>query len=224
MHTHHENHPFAEDFGPGSPRGDRRDRPRRGHGHGRGRGPMGPGFGPGAGAGPGAEGFFGPAFGPGFGLGRRGARRGPGRGRRGDVRNAVLALLAEGPRNGYQVIREIAERTEGLWRPSAGSVYPALGLLQDEGLIREAVVDGKKAFELTEDGRNHVEEHAEELKDPWAKVAQPVEGFLDVRQEVGQLAMALHQVVVAGSTEQVAQARGVLDEARKSIYRILADG
>lgn len=205
------------------------DRPRRGgpHGgpHGSGRGPMGhhgfggPGFGPGPG--PGLGEMF---FGPGFGGRGRGGRRGPGRGRRGDVRNAVLALLAEGPRNGYQVIHEIAERTQGLWRPSAGSVYPALGLLQDEGLIRQVEHDGKKAFELTEDGRNHVEEHAAELKDPWAKVAEPHEGFLDVRQEVGQLAMALQQVVVAGNPDQVAKARAVLDDARKAIYRILADG
>jgi DNA-binding PadR family transcriptional regulator len=182
-----------------------------------------PGFGPGFGPGPfgpeGAEGFFGPGFGPGP---RGRGRRGPGRGRRGDVRNAILALLAEGPLNGYQVIQAIGDKTEGLWRPSAGSVYPALGLLQDEGLIEQVEVDGKTAFALTAEGRNHVEANAEQLKEPWTKVTEGAEGFLDVRAEVKGLAMALHQVVMTGNPEQITAARGLLDEARKGIYRILA--
>lgn len=194
-------------FGPG-PAGARQGRTRGPRGHGR------HGFGPG---GPEATGFEG--FGPrGFGRGRRG----PGRGRRGDVRNAVLALLAEGPMNGYQLITAIAERTEGLWRPSPGSIYPALGLLEDEGLIEPAGGDSGKAYRLTADGRNHVEEHREELTEPWAKVARPHEGYLDVRKEIGQLGLAVQQVVLAGDSAQIAATRTVLDDARKAIYRILA--
>lgn len=181
-------------------------------------GPFG-GFGPG-GFGPGGFGQGGemPFGGPGpFGRGR-------GRGRRGDVRNAILALLSEGPRNGYQVIADIAERTDGLWRPSAGSVYPALGLLEDEGLIEPVELEGKKAFQLTEAGTAYVAEHAEELTNPWERVAKPQEGFLDVRAEVGQLAMAVRQVVMAGDKAQVERARTVLADARKAIYQILAEG
>ena len=202
--------PFGPEGRPGKgARGPRRGGPHHGGPRGFGRG--GPEF---------AEALFG-AMGPGaFRFG--GPRRGPGRGQRGDVRNAIIALLLEQPMNGYQMITAIAERTEGLWRPSAGSVYPALGLLQDEGLVHPVEVEGKKAFELTAEGRNYAEAHAEELKDPWDRVAQPHEGFLDVRREAGQLAMALQQVVMAVDPAQVKAAREVLDGARKDLYRILA--
>ena len=93
---------------------------------------------------------FGPGFGPGFGRGQRA--------RRGDVRAALLALLAEEPRNGYQLMQEIERRTEGVWRPSPGSVYPALQQLEDEGLVRAQEGGGRKLFELTDDGREYVAE------------------------------------------------------------------
>jgi len=114
--------------------------------------------------------------GPGFGIG------GP-RARRGDVRAAILALLAEEPRNGYQLIQEIEERSKGLWRPSPGAVYPSLQQLTDEGLVREVEVEGKRAFELTDDGRKHVEDN--KIENPWEAVT---EGFTDahlgLREEV----------------------------------------
>ena len=213
--THSHQQPLP--FGPKGPR-----RGPHGHGRGRGRG-FGPGFGPG---GPGFEpgdapfAAFGPFVGGPGGPGR--GRRGPGRGRRGDVRNAVLALLAEGPKNGYQLIAAISEKTEGLWRPSPGSIYPALGLLEDEGLIEPSETESGKAFALTPAGRGHVEEHADELKEPWAKVAGPHASFLDVRSEIRQLAMAVQQVVMTGNKDQIAAARTVLDDARKGIYRMLA--
>ena len=82
--------------------------------------------------------------------------------RRGDVRAAALSLLAEGPRNGYQIIQEISERTNGVWRPSPGSVYPALQQLEDEGLIRaETSESGRKAFALTDEGRAYADSHAD---------------------------------------------------------------
>ncbi|WP_048553414.1 PadR family transcriptional regulator, partial [Nostocoides japonicum] len=185
----------------------------------------GPRRGPGGFGGPGGpEAFFGP-FGAGFpdpADRLRRARRGPGRGRRGDVRNAILALLAEEPMNGYQVIAAIAERTEGLWRPSAGSVYPALGLLEDEGLIVQVEQDGKKVYRLTEEGTAYVTAHAEELTDPWARVASPHEAFLDVRQEMHALMVAVGQVAQAGDPAQVTAAKAVLADAKRSLYRILA--
>lgn len=159
---------------------------------------------------------------PDFGF-RRGPRGGgPGRGRRGDVRNAILALLTESTLNGYQVIQAVSEKTDGLWRPGAGSVYPALALLTEEGLIEPMDADGKKVFRLTEAGEAYVAEHAEELKDPWKQVAAPHEGLLDVRQEAMQLTMALKQVAMTGDPAQITAAREVLDGARKALYRILA--
>ena len=156
---HHEgHHPDPRHFGPGGPGGP-------GEPPGGGWGPFG---GPGGGPPP-----FGPPFGPPWGGrgGRRGFGWGPfGRGpkaRRGDVRAAALALLAEQPRNGYQIIQEIGERSGGLWTPSSGPVYPALQLLQDEGLIQEETHDGRRTFQLTDAGRAYVAEHKEELTAPW---------------------------------------------------------
>ena len=122
---------------------------RRGPGRGREGGFPGPG-GPG-GFGPGFGHGFGPGgFGPGFGPGGFGPGFGPrGRSRRGHVRQSILALLADQPRNGYQIMQALAERTQGMWRPSPGAVYPALSQLEDEGLIESFDNEGQKAFRLT---------------------------------------------------------------------------
>jgi DNA-binding PadR family transcriptional regulator len=172
------------------------------------------------------RGFGGP-FGPGargpFGRGGRGGRRA----RRGDVRLAALLLLAEEPRNGYAIMQELEQRSGGMWRPSPGSVYPALSQLEDEGLIRsrEAEGDGGRVFELTDAGRAHVAERPQDAPAPWDTVGQGIGG--DVRALMGQLrplATAATQVAQSGSDEQIKQAAEVLDQARRSIYRILADG
>lgn len=144
--------------------------------------------------------------------------------RRGDVRASVLALLAEKPRNGYQIIQEIAERSGGVWRPSAGSVYPALQLLDDEGLIRAVAVGARRLFELTEEGRTYVEANADEYAAPWEAVSDTVgEQAMELRELVRELAGAAVQVLHAGSPEQAAEARRILTDARRSLYRILAE-
>jgi DNA-binding PadR family transcriptional regulator len=149
--------------------------------------------------------------------------RGP-RARRGNVRAAALALLAEQPMNGYQIIQEIGERSGGVWRPSPGSIYPALQQLEDEGLIRvEAGEGGRRAFQLTDEGRSYAEAHPDELNAPWDLVAGGAGGVaIEMRQLIGQVAMAAFQVVSAGTDAQAAQARKVLTDTRKALYRILA--
>jgi DNA-binding PadR family transcriptional regulator len=149
--------------------------------------------------------------------------RGP-RVKRGDVRAAALALLAEEPRNGYQIIQEIGERSGGVWRPSPGSVYPALQQLEDEGLIQaETPEGGRRRYALTTDGETYVAEHPEEVRAPWDMVARSVgDGAIEVRDLIGQLAMAAVQVVRVGDEAQVAQAHKILTDARRSLYRILA--
>src|SRR6478735_6661636 len=87
--------------------------------------------------------------GPRYGRGRGGPRA-----RRGDVRAAVLALLDERPMHGYEMIKELEERTQGAWVPSPGSIYPTLQLLEDEGLIRGEESDGKRRFALTDAGKS----------------------------------------------------------------------
>jgi DNA-binding PadR family transcriptional regulator len=149
--------------------------------------------------------------------------RGP-RAKRGDVRAAALALLAEEPRNGYQIIQEIGERSDGVWRPSPGSVYPALQQLEDEGLIRaQADESGRRAYQLTDEGRSYVEAHPDEIRAPWDVVAGTAGGAaIEMRNLLRQVGMAGYQVLSAGTDAQVRQARKTLTDTRKSLYRILA--
>jgi DNA-binding PadR family transcriptional regulator len=153
--------------------------------------------------------------------GREGRGR---RARRGDVRAAVLALLAEEPRNGYQIIQEIGERSGGVWRPSPGSVYPALQQLEDEELVRtESGESGRRLFALTDEGRSYVAGHPDEVRAPWDVVAGRTGGAaIEMRRLVRQVGMAAFQVVSAGSDAQQTQARQVLADCRRSLYRILA--
>src|SRR4051812_44336482 len=166
----------------------------------------------------------GPPFGRGgpFGTFYVGGPAGP-RARRGDVRAAALLLLAEEPRNGYQIMQEIEERSGGVWRPSPGSVYPALAQLEDEGLVRAAEHDGRKTFELTDAGRAHVEEHRERFGTPWETVAEGVPAELhELRVAAQALAVAAMQVAQTGSKAQLGEAKRILEEARRGLYRLLA--
>jgi DNA-binding PadR family transcriptional regulator len=185
------------------------------------------GTGPFGHGGPGPEGFGpgGPFFkmrapGPGGEIGY-GRRR---RMRRGNVRWAILLLLDEEPRNGYQVMQEIEQRSEGTWRPSPGSVYPAFQLLADEGLIRGEARDGGNVFELTDAGRAYVEENREKLGNPWQEAG---EGMSDEMRELGkslqQVAFAASQLLRGGTEAQRAEAAKVLADTRRALYRILAE-
>ncbi|TYB42927.1 PadR family transcriptional regulator [Actinomadura chibensis] len=207
-----------------------------GHMHGRGPWrdfPFGALFGGGPGThGPGGPGPGGPWGPSSFGFGPRPpwarGRGGPwGRGakaRKGNVRAAILVLLAEEPRNGYQIIQEINERSGGAWKPSPGAVYPALQQLADEGLIAGEESGGRRSFRLTDEGRGYVEEHADRLAEPWAEMTPEFgEGVPELFKQAAQTGAAVMQIVHSGSAEQVEQARIVLSGARRDLYRILAD-
>jgi DNA-binding PadR family transcriptional regulator len=181
-------------------------RPHRGHGHGP---PHRPG---------GGFGWGGPPFGgPGSGFGRRARMR------RGDVRAALLVLLAEEPRNGYGLMQEIERRSGGAWKPSPGSVYPALQQLEDEGLVRSAEAEGRRRFELTDAGRAHVDEHREQLGEPWKQAAGGMdENLVELRDLAFGIGAAVMQVASAGDQAQIARAKDVLADTRRTLYRILA--
>lgn len=150
-------------------------------------------------------------------------RRGRGRARRGDVRLALLRLLAEEPRNGYQLMQAIEERSEGLWRPSPGSVYPTLAQLEDEGLIRSADVEGARRFELTDAGREHLGARADEPA-PWESGEEAADNPLaELAPLVIGIGKATFQVASVGNPAQRAQARTLLQETRRALYRILAE-
>jgi DNA-binding PadR family transcriptional regulator len=150
---------------------------------------------------------------------------GPGRGpraRRGDVRAAILALLAEEPRNGYQIMQELSERSGGAWRPSPGSIYPALQQLEDEGLVTVEEVDGRKAYSLTGAGREEVAARTEEQA-PWDAVsASEGDGVNELRDLAWQLGAAVMQVAHTGDKAQLDEAKKILSDARKAVYKILA--
>lgn len=165
------------------------------------------------GFGPWAHGFGGPGWQGG------GPRRG-----RGDIRLAVLGLLDEEPMHGYQLIREIAQRSAGDWRASPGSVYPTLSQLEDEGLVRAEESAGRRVFQLTAKGRREAAERAEEFTALW----QPVEGSdVDGMRELGglvfQVGAAAMQVASAGTEDQRERAAELLERARRDLYKLLAD-
>jgi DNA-binding PadR family transcriptional regulator len=156
----------------------------------------------------------GPMFGPPFGGGR--PRR-----RRGDVRAALLLALAMEPRNGYQLMQVIEERSGGRWRPSPGSVYPALAQLEDEGLIRSVERDGTKLFEITDAGREHLESHGRHTP-PWEFEDEP-DSETELMSLAAQIHLAARQVSLAGDERQAKRAAETLAETRRALYRILAE-
>ena len=162
---------------------------------------------------------FGPPFAHGFGPRGRGRKA-----RRGDIRTAALLLLAEEPRNGYQIMQEVQERSGEAWRPSPGSVYPALAQLEDEGLIRTEDHDGRRLFAITDAGRELLAERGERPA-PWDEVGAEYGGDLRaLGRLLGEVATAASQIMRTGSEAQRERARQTLDGTRRELYQILADG
>ena len=195
-----------------------------GRGRGRGRHHGAPwGGGPGGGDPPWRDG---PPFGPpwaGFLQAIFGVGRGP-RARRGDVRAAILVLLDEEPRNGYQLMQELERRSQGAWRPSSGSVYPTLSQLEDEGLVAASKDEANRVYRLTDQGKAYVAKNRDELGTPWevetSGASDPRWEIMNLMREIGP---ALGQVLKFGTVEQITEARRIVSEARRALYRLLAD-
>jgi DNA-binding PadR family transcriptional regulator len=163
---------------------------------------------------------------------RRGRGRGPwreyghghggGRRRRGDIRTAVLAALEESPAHGYEIIQRFEEKTAGAWRPSAGSIYPTLQLLEDEGLVAAEEVDGKRRFTLTAEGITEAERRTG--RPPWEQVGEAANAPAGrLRDGIFQLGAAVMQVVHTGNEDQVARTLDILNDARRRIYSLLGE-
>jgi len=157
------------------------------------------------------------------GRGRWGGGRGGwGGGRRmprGAIRTAILAALRDGPANGYEVMRRLEEMSGGLWRPSPGSVYPHLQMLEDEGLVQSSEVDGGRAFTLTESGQAE----AEKAKLPWQESGETDDEVRTLRLGMGQLMSAAKQLAGDGEKSQIERGVSVIQKARKELYQILAE-
>src|SRR5215211_3689643 len=172
-------------------------------------------------------------FGRAEGIGRGGPGRRHGRGpagwggrgaraRRGDVRAALLVLLAEEPRNGYQLMQEIEQRSGGTWRPSPGSVYPTLQQLEDEGLVSIETRDEHRVYAITDDGRAHVAARGEDAPAPWDAISAGGGQGRELIKLIREVGFAGAQILEAGDDAQAVQAQEVLRTARRSLYRILA--
>lgn len=162
----------------------------------------------------------GPGFPPSDFSGRPGPRRGRGRGQ--NVRPAILALLLERPMHGYEMIQELDSRSGGIWRPSPGSIYPTLQLLEDEGLIEATADGGRKSYQLTADGRPEAEAAAQ--NPPWAQFgADAMSQVQDFRDAAVGIMGALRQVGFNGTSEQRQKALEVLNETKRKLYAILAE-
>ena len=158
-------------------------------------------------------------------FGRAFGQRGP-KVRRGDVRSAILDVLAVEPMNGYQIIQQIAERSGGAWKPSPGSVYPTVQQLEDEGLVEGHEGEGRRLLRLSEEGRRYVEEHPDELAATWRPFEQGEEdeGPGDLKPVIGQVMGAVWQVIVSGTKQQQAEAAEILADTRRRLYGLLAEG
>ncbi len=151
-----------------------------------------------------------------------GAPRGR-RARRGAVKAAVLVLLAEEPRNGYALMQEIEARSEGAWRPSPGSIYPALAMMEDEGLIKAVGSENERAYEITDAGRKRLEQRGD-APAPWEPAEDEVsDGTVELGRTVRQVGMAVRQISEVGTPEQLKQAEQVLADTRRTLYGLLAE-
>jgi DNA-binding PadR family transcriptional regulator len=146
------------------------------------------------------------------------------------VRSAILDVLSGGPMNGYQVIQQIAERSNGIWKPSPGSVYPTIQQLEDEGLVEGTSPEGRRLLQLTDAGRAYVAEHAEEMAQTWRPFDEAQEATAssgeagDLKPAIGQVMGAVWQVITTGTQQQQAEAAEILGETRRRLYTLLADG
>jgi len=140
--------------------------------------------------------------------------------RRGDVRSAILAVLLDGPMHGYQIMQELGERSGGVWRPSAGSVYPTLQQLEDESLVQVEEKEGRRVFTLTEAGREAATKAKAAGTPPWEVGDRSGQDLGRLAVQLARASMQVHQV---GSPAATAEARRILIQARKDLYRLLAE-
>jgi DNA-binding PadR family transcriptional regulator len=141
-----------------------------------------------------------------------------GRARRGDIKFLILDVLAQGPRHGYDIITALEEKSNGRYRPSPGSVYPTLTLLEEGGFITGETAEGKRVFTITAAGRELL------AKKPADAGASDDEDGIDLRGAAFKLGAAVMQAARAGDDATQERVRAILDGARREIYKLLAEG
>lgn len=148
----------------------------------------------------------------------------PHRMRRGDIRSALLTALADGPAHGYELMRRLEEKSGGVWRPSPGSVYPTLQMLEDEGLITSEEQEGKRTYRLTDEGTKEAAARADEKEGPFRFLNRGRMGEVaPLRHAFMELGGAVWQIAQSGSPDQVNRATEFVQDARRKIYQMLAE-
>jgi DNA-binding PadR family transcriptional regulator len=139
--------------------------------------------------------------------------------RRGDVKFLLLGALTKRPMHGYDIMQDLEETYQGRYRPSPGSVYPTLQMLEDGGFVSSQVIDGKRIYEITDAGRKLLEErgNVEDETNPGAEWSELREAVMKFASAVQQ---GFRQFEDAKTRERI---KKVLDDARKEIYTILQD-
>lgn len=165
----------------------------------------------------------------GEGMGRRGRPRRDGREGswgdeprtpRGDIKYLLLTLIAEQPQHGYQLIKELEARQGGFYRPSPGSVYPNLQLLEEGGYLTSEQMEGKRIYTITESGKQLLaeRENPHHLKEQ-VETQQPL---IELKNAVMELKGAVMQVARGGNLDRVSQVQEILKRAKREIYAILS--
>ncbi len=157
-------------------------------------------------------------------LGRGPHGRGRHRARRGAVTTAIITLLNERPMHGYELITELEQRSGGRWKPSPGAVYPALGKLEANALVTSKEEDGKRLYELTEEGRQVAAKLSTRSEGglPWEQFDGGGHG--DLRRALAELVGPARQIGRFGSASQTEAANTVIKDATAKLYKILAEG
>ena len=156
--------------------------------------------------------------------GGRGGRGGPRRTRRGDIRLALLSGLTDGPAHGYELIQRLSDRSGGRWKPSPGSVYPTLQMLEEAGFASSSQRDDKRVYAITEAGQTELTTKLAQADGPmpWMD-AESAGSHDDLRKAVGQLVMAAKQVGMTDNQTHIETAAGIINEARRKLYQLLAE-
>ncbi len=127
--------------------------------------------------------------------------------------------------HGYEIIQDLEKRSGGVWRPSPGSVYPTLQLLEDQGLVKSEAIEGRRVYDLTTEGRAEAAKTSSRGDDPLSKLGGAAQDpRLNLRRAMHGLGAAVRQVGSDGTAEQVDRTLEILTESRKRIYTLLADG
>ena len=146
----------------------------------------------------------------------------------GDLKYVILRLLAEKPRHGYEIIKELEDRFGGAYAPSPGTVYPTLTMLEDLGYARAMPEEGgRKIYEITDQGRKHLEEHSATVDDIFERIAKFVEGFFDapmadLKRSMASLGRATFYVASRApqDRERLAKISEILKKAAADIERL----